>query len=147
MNTPVVAGKKLKKADAYKALASFINDQCKSTWTTDQAKNRYSTYIALYKKIKRESLTTGWGVTEDDKASGIYTVEDKLEKACPFFSELDELFGEKQNINPTSVFDPSIFECPEAPAPGDDPVIAIFDGENYDPEYCNVDTIVVCLLF
>jgi hypothetical protein len=45
-----VAGKKLKKTDAYKELAKHVNDTCPgSEWTSQIAKNRYNTYIKVKK--------------------------------------------------------------------------------------------------
>jgi len=105
MNTPVVVGKKLKKSDAYIQLATHINVITKAEWTAKTAKSRYDSYIKIYKSTKRDTLKTGWGLTEDDVAAGIATIPQKLEKLCPFSSKLDILFGERQNVNPSSVFD------------------------------------------
>jgi len=105
MNTPVVAGKKLKKSDAYIQLATHVNNITKAEWTAKTAKSRYDSYIKTYKASKRDTLKTGWGLTEDDVAAGITTISQKLEKLCQFYSKLDILFGERQNVNPSSVFD------------------------------------------
>jgi hypothetical protein len=48
-NTSVVAGKKLKKTDAYKSLADYINLNHKSNWTEKHAKGRYESYLKQYK--------------------------------------------------------------------------------------------------
>ena len=45
----IVDGKKLKKVDAYKSLADFVNRQHNCHWTEKQGKGRYQSYIKLYK--------------------------------------------------------------------------------------------------
>jgi t-SNARE complex subunit (syntaxin) len=44
-------------------------------------------------------------VDDEDRAKGIKTIEDKLESMCPFFSRMDALFGERQNVIPSFVDD------------------------------------------
>lgn len=109
MNAPVVAGKKLKKSDAYVQLSMFINNVTKADWTPKITKSRFESYLKTYKSTKRDTLKTGWGLTEDDKAAGITTISQKLEKLCPFYSKLDDLFGGRQNVNPSSVLDGTLF--------------------------------------
>ena len=99
----VVAGTKLKKTDAYKDLAAVVNRNCNSEWDPQMAKSRYEAYVALFKKAKRASSQTGFGVSDIDKANGILTIADKLEKMCPYFKDMDELFGGRQNVDPVSV--------------------------------------------
>ncbi|KAJ3309897.1 hypothetical protein HDV04_005527 [Boothiomyces sp. JEL0838] len=79
----VVAGNRLTKDSAYAKLSDYIE---KKTG-----------------KSKKDSTRTGYGVTEKDRKNGVKTIEEKLEKACPYFQEMDELFGERQNVNPTLV--------------------------------------------
>ncbi|KAJ3251013.1 hypothetical protein HK103_002932, partial [Boothiomyces macroporosus] len=52
---------------------------------------------------RTKTIQTGYGVTEKDRMNGVKTIEEKLEKACAYFQEMDELFGERQNVNPTLV--------------------------------------------
>lgn len=42
-------------------------------------------------------------MTDDDIKKGISTIAEKLESICPCFSVLDELFGKRQNREPSSV--------------------------------------------
>ena len=62
----------------------------------------------------RRGETTTWAQTtamvdwlEAEGGRGIHTIEKKLENDCPFFSRLDVLYGERQNIMPTyhDIFD------------------------------------------
>jgi hypothetical protein len=88
------SGKKLKKADAYRSLASFVTRESNISWTAYQAKNRFETYLSFYKKAKLASEQPGWCVNDEDIAKGIKTIEQKLETLCPYFKEMDALFGD-----------------------------------------------------
>jgi hypothetical protein len=45
----------------------------------------------------------GFGLTANDLTQGIKTIEEKLNHLCPYFDELDKLFGGRQNLNPVSL--------------------------------------------
>ena len=94
--TPVVSGKKLKKKDAYASLANFINRNHNSDTTDTEAKNKYDWMLRKFKKANELAKT------ESDA--------DALEKACPFYKQLDELFGERQNVNPSNTMESAIPE-------------------------------------
>ena len=47
----VVAGKKVKKSDAYKSLADYVNGACKTQWDPMNAKSRYDAYLKTYKDV------------------------------------------------------------------------------------------------
>jgi len=102
-DSSMTSGQKLKKIDAYQAITSHVNKITKSSWDSKTGSSRYESFINQYKKTVSESQGTGWGVTEADIKKGITTVEEKLENKCPYFRRLDNLFGERQNINPSSV--------------------------------------------
>ena len=64
------------------------------------AKGRYNSFLKCYKdvyiylyKVKRDSLTTGWGCTELDNAIGLFTIQQKQEHLCKFYQDIDNLFG------------------------------------------------------
>ncbi|KAI9319581.1 hypothetical protein BDR26DRAFT_884634 [Obelidium mucronatum] len=97
-NQKVVAGAKLKKTDAYKSLAEHVNDVTGAGWTAEQGKTRYEAYLKTYKATKTAATTTGFGITDEDAVAKISTIEEKLEAMCPNYSQLDRLFGERQNI-------------------------------------------------
>ena len=44
----VVAGKKVKKSDAYKSLAQYVNRACRTDWDHLNAKSRYDAYLMMY---------------------------------------------------------------------------------------------------
>ena len=48
----VVAGKKLKKENAYPMLAAHVNQMCSSNWTAKDAKSRWRSFHNCYKDTK-----------------------------------------------------------------------------------------------
>ena len=104
---PVKAGAKLTKKCAYEDLAHFVNEKCCSNWNIKNAKARY---LAVYKSYKdairlfESADGEKFCLTSSEIAHGL-TLERKKEEACYLFSRLDKLFGGRQNIHPTSVFD------------------------------------------
>lgn len=100
INSKVTAGVKLKRTDAYKALAETVSKGSGIAWTPEHGKNRYESYLKLYKKTKQESERTGWGLTDEDTDKGITTIDLKLDAMCPYFERLDALFGDRQNVTP-----------------------------------------------
>ena len=115
LNTPVVSGKKVKKVDAWKDLAAILTKRHSKEFTADQAKNRYYSIKTNYTKTIDESLKTGWGLNDKDMLKGILTLNDKLEAKCPFFQRLDVLFGDRQNVRPSSIMTSSSICCPSTP--------------------------------
>ncbi|KAG0058217.1 hypothetical protein BGZ92_007227, partial [Podila epicladia] len=63
-------------------------------------KERFKRYKAKYYKTKTVSLGTGFGIVTEDRRKGIYSIADKLDNMCPFFSKMDKLFGSKPNVVP-----------------------------------------------
>ncbi|KAI9237430.1 MAG: hypothetical protein BYD32DRAFT_436607 [Podila humilis] len=63
-------------------------------------KERFKRYKSKYYKTKTMSLGTGFGITKEDRLKGIYSIADKLDNVCPFFSKMDKLFGGKPNVVP-----------------------------------------------
>ncbi|ETL42248.1 hypothetical protein F441_07056 [Phytophthora nicotianae CJ01A1] len=55
-----------------------------------------------YKNTReRKNSNTGFGITEEMLANGI-TVDDMIERACPFYKRMDAIFAEQANVNPES---------------------------------------------
>ncbi|KAF9306802.1 hypothetical protein BG003_000883 [Podila horticola] len=63
-------------------------------------RERFQRHKNKYKSVKEQSSRTGFGVTEDDRKNGIYTVAGKLESLCTCYQRMDDLYGQKPNINP-----------------------------------------------
>jgi hypothetical protein len=80
---PVQSGKALTKVAAFKSLADDVNKKTSSEWDPSVAKSRYESWMSRYRKAKKLSNTTGWGVESDDETAGIKTIADKLDSICP----------------------------------------------------------------
>ncbi|KAF9417999.1 hypothetical protein BGZ76_004467, partial [Entomortierella beljakovae] len=86
----------------YRLLASFLKRQSKGLLdlTHKAMKDRFHQHFKRYKATKEASEKTGFGVTQDDVDSGIYTIEQKLESMCHCCERMDTLFGERPNVTP-----------------------------------------------
>lgn len=109
---PMVAGTKLKKTDAYKALALFVNEECgyltpPIMWDAKVALSRYTSMLKTYKQT-RADLANGCGpkfcLTPEEIDKGM-TIDRKLEEACPSYKALDRLYGGRQNVSPSYVME------------------------------------------
>ncbi|POM64098.1 Hypothetical protein PHPALM_20423 [Phytophthora palmivora] len=112
----VVHGAGITKIDGFKRMAAYIHGAVKAKmcstgiydagitepWPALVCQSRWKSYFARYKstrdKLKHQ---TGFGITAEMLAHGM-TLEDMVEKACPYFYRLDALFGEQSNVEPSS---------------------------------------------
>ena len=85
-NDAVVSGKKLKKKDVHEMLAKHVNQKHQTSFTDKEIKYKYDWLLSKFKTAKEKSQT------EENI--------EKLEEMCPFYKDLDELFGDRQNVNP-----------------------------------------------
>lgn len=106
MKHGVVAGKELTQARAFEHLADYVNSVAKANtevWNSKRAENSYRAMLKNYKEVAREHRSncgTKFGLSEFDLRSGINTIEQKLEKLCPFYHRMDRLFGDRPNVIP-----------------------------------------------
>ena len=68
---------------------------------------------SLFWIIARQSNRTGFGLTDEDKENGIFTIMEKLEHMCPNFNKMDNLFGNRQNVMPSNVQESVLIENDE----------------------------------
>ncbi len=66
----------------------------------DNPRSRFISYRTTYFRTKRASQQIGFGLTQEEAEQGL-TIEDKLDKMCPFFDRMDVLFGNRQNVAPS----------------------------------------------
>jgi len=103
----VVAGQKLKKIDAYKQLADYVNLRFHKKWDAKSTGTRFRSLLKKYKLTKHAFLDVSgkkFGLTAEEIASGM-TVDGKLEKLCYGFKRWDNLYGMRQNVNPSYTFE------------------------------------------
>jgi DNA-directed RNA polymerase specialized sigma54-like protein len=59
-----------------------------------------NSYKDNYKKTHTLSLATGFGLTPEDRQTGIQTIEQKLNTLCCHYQAMHELMGNKAFVNP-----------------------------------------------
>ncbi|CAG8698070.1 10747_t:CDS:2, partial [Dentiscutata heterogama] len=55
----------------------------------------------IYMETQKLANKSGWGLTEEDYKKGITTIEAKLDELYSYFSQIDTIYGEKQNVQPS----------------------------------------------
>jgi len=66
---------------------------------------RFQNYKKAFMAALKFSRQTGAGVTDEQKAKGIFTVPQLLDSMCPQYERMKAIFGEKPNVKPFAVFD------------------------------------------
>ncbi|CAG8684987.1 9000_t:CDS:2, partial [Racocetra persica] len=96
-----VSGKPLTKNAGFAQMTLFVNKRCKnSDWSAKIASGQWATYKKMYMETHRLTEKSGWGLTEEDNAKGINTIDAKLEELCLYYSRIDLIYGKRQNIQP-----------------------------------------------
>ncbi|PLW57475.1 hypothetical protein PCANC_02611 [Puccinia coronata f. sp. avenae] len=72
----------------------------KISLSSRQMKDCFNSYKDKYKKTHTLSLATGFGLTPEDRQTGIQTIEQKLDSLCPHYQVMHELMGNKAFVNP-----------------------------------------------
>ncbi|KAF4130574.1 hypothetical protein GN958_ATG20231 [Phytophthora infestans] len=74
-------------------------------WDAYTCQSRWTSYFKVFRKIReRLDSQTGFGLTESQLEAGL-ALEEAVEKACPFYYDIEGLFGGRQNISPFSTMD------------------------------------------
>ncbi|KAI8845347.1 hypothetical protein BJ741DRAFT_644769 [Chytriomyces cf. hyalinus JEL632] len=76
--------------------------------------SRYQSYITAYKKAAAEYNKTGFGLTDDEFANAM-TMEEKMDGKVRNFMKLHELFGSRENIQPSAAQELILVENDDAP--------------------------------
>jgi hypothetical protein len=112
----VESGGKLKKSDAYQAMAAWVNVQSSKSdqptnWDGNGMKSKWESYYQIYRDTKREYNSnhgSKFGLSIDDLELNVTTLDTKLCDKCHHYWKFDKLFGERQNVNPTHVSQPAL---------------------------------------
>ena len=100
------AGSALSKEGCYKDIADTVNQSCGTDWTPEACKGRVRAYLKLYKDTNSAYKNVNgakFTLSASDIKVGITTIEKKLDKMCPCYQRMDNLFGGRQNVNPTTI--------------------------------------------
>jgi len=98
-------GDKVKKSDGFEALVKHLKKNTTTValqkLTARNMEQRWRTYMRRFKKtLKLSQTTTGAGLTKQELARGM-SFQEKLERKCPEFARMKDLFAEKANITPS----------------------------------------------
>ncbi|KAF0701897.1 hypothetical protein AaE_016254 [Aphanomyces astaci] len=99
-------GQRLTKAHGHSLMAQYVNKivgDGNRAWSAQDAKSRYDAYISMYRRALKwtGANSSGRGLTEQDFKRKIFTVESKLDSICPYYNDMNALFGERQNFRPS----------------------------------------------
>jgi hypothetical protein len=93
----------LKKNDAYKLLADYVNARFHKKWDWKVVSTRYRSVFKKYTATKRAFMDVSgkkFGLTVEEVARGV-TIDQKLDSMCHGYRRWDALFGTRQNVNPS----------------------------------------------
>ena len=113
----VTAGAKVNKATAYCSLAAYVNNKTGSNWTGENAKSRLAAWMKIFKETSRDYENSGgakYCLSAVDLNNGL-NLEDKLEEDCPFYRRMETLFGGRQNVMPSHVWQSSQLQQTQYP--------------------------------
>ncbi|KAF9176313.1 hypothetical protein BGZ50_001025, partial [Haplosporangium sp. Z 11] len=100
-------GKPLRNSTrGYEELARKLNTKSKGRLilSPKAVRERFNRCRANYVKVKAESETTGFGISETDRKKDINTIHQKLESMCPCYERMDALFGHRPNVKPEATY-------------------------------------------
>ncbi|PLW19863.1 hypothetical protein PCANC_09242 [Puccinia coronata f. sp. avenae] len=88
--------------NGFELMAINLRDQSTSkiSLSSRQMKDCFNSYKDKYKKTHTLSLATGFGLTPEDRQTGIQTIEQKLDSLCPHYQAMHEIMGNKAFVNP-----------------------------------------------
>ncbi|KNZ61444.1 hypothetical protein VP01_139g5 [Puccinia sorghi] len=67
--------------------------------TPHQMKDQFNTYKEKDKKFHTKSISTGFGLTNEDQNAGISTINENLERMCPHHHVMNNLMGDLEFVN------------------------------------------------
>ena len=104
---PAIGRRPKAMINGYELMAIHLRNvsPTKINLTPRQMKDRFKSYKDKYKKAHTKSMSTGFGLTPAYRKAGITTIEDKLENMCPLYAEMDEIFGNRPDVNPLFMAD------------------------------------------
>eukprot|EP00644_Phytophthora_capsici_P002945 jgi/Phyca11/82479/gw1.7.1035.1 len=84
------------KISGFGQMAEYYTER----WDAYTCQSRWTSYFKVFRKIReRLDSQTGFGLTESQLEAGL-ALEEAVEKACPFYYNIEGLFGGQQNISP-----------------------------------------------
>ena len=88
-------GRKIKKTDAYRALAAYVNERTGSDWDAKISRSRYESFLMIYRRAIKAALKDDFcTISAADVEKGLSTPFEKLEFNCSFFRRINDLYQE-----------------------------------------------------
>ncbi|KAK3809738.1 MAG: hypothetical protein JOS17DRAFT_843960 [Linnemannia elongata] len=99
----------------YNTLAQVVSRQSKGRLNLNAKamRERFARHRKTFTTIKKKSRQTGFGVTDEDRQKGIFTIGHKLESMCTCYDRMDALFGSRPNVTPLAEFSSSVLVVQE----------------------------------
>ncbi|KAG0236998.1 hypothetical protein BGW41_000290 [Actinomortierella wolfii] len=103
---------KSSSTQGYATLAQVVSEQNKGRLKLNAKamRERFGRFRRTYENVREMSKSKDFGVTDEDRKNGLYTVADKLESMCVCYARMDALFGHRSNITPSANDTPTIQE-------------------------------------
>jgi hypothetical protein len=93
------------RTQGYLEMAAHLNENTVNpnlpTLDRHQLQTRWEWYVKKYYDAVRAQRSTGWGLNDVGAANGV-TLEEKLDKLCPLFHRMDNVFGSRANNRPAA---------------------------------------------
>ncbi|PLW29668.1 hypothetical protein PCASD_20222 [Puccinia coronata f. sp. avenae] len=88
--------------NGFELMAINLRNQSTSkiSLSSRQMKDCFNSYKDKYKKTHTLSLESGFGLTPEDRQTGIQTIKQKLDSLCLHYHAMHELMGNKAFVNP-----------------------------------------------
>ncbi|KAH7041649.1 hypothetical protein BKA57DRAFT_519862, partial [Linnemannia elongata] len=103
-------GKPTKSSNqGYTILAKIVSRQSKGRFNLNAKamRERFARHRKTFTTAKKKSQQAGFGVTDEDRQKGIYTIGHKLERMCTCYDRMDALFSSRPNVTPLAEFSSS----------------------------------------
>ncbi|KAL2607636.1 hypothetical protein R1flu_026209 [Riccia fluitans] len=120
-----IGGKHQTKTTAFAIMSMQLQSLGFPPCSATNLYKKVTCYCSRYESALSILKQTGSGLTDEEIARGL-TLEAKLNKACPFFYQMDTVFGTKANMVPLATCELGI---PEVPT-----MQVISEDENYKEE-------------
>ncbi|KAI8136840.1 hypothetical protein BJV82DRAFT_675552 [Fennellomyces sp. T-0311] len=97
--------KRMRKIAAFSEMSKAIKEATGVDWDAQRTKSRFKSYKKQYTAARNLLNSSGFGreVTDEERKKGIHTIVDKMNALCYYYYEMDAIFGDRENINPSTV--------------------------------------------
>ncbi|KAI8136805.1 hypothetical protein BJV82DRAFT_675615 [Fennellomyces sp. T-0311] len=97
--------KRMRKIAAFGEMSKAIKEATGVDWDAQMTKSRFESYKKQYTAARNLLNSSGFGreVTDEERKKSIHTIVDKMNALCYYYYKMDAIFGDRENINPSTV--------------------------------------------